>query len=257
VDIRNTNNFVFGLESGALLDEVVVTGYAGGRNKYRRQNKKEKATVQPVEVSTFQKTTSVEFQIKERYTIKQDGEKYMVTIQQLDIPAYYEYYCAPKLEEAVFLTAMISDWETYNLLSGTTSLYFEGTFLGNAQLDVESLQDTISVSLGRDKNILVKRNLQKDYAKKQLIGNKKMETKAIEIEIRNKKKQSINLVVEDHFPVAVTSEIEVKIGAYKGANLDELTKILKWNLKIDAEKTTKIGFDYSVKYPKRSRVVLD
>lgn len=257
VDIKNTNSFAFGLESGAMLDEVVVTGYAGSRNKLRRQSKKEKATTQPVEVSTFQKTTSVEFQIKERYSIKQDGEKYMVTIQQFDIPAYYEYYCAPKLEEAVFLTAMINDWEAYNLLSGTTSLYFEGTFLGNAQLDVESLQDTISISLGRDKNILVKRNLRKDYAKKQLIGNKKMETKAIEIEIRNKKKQPINLVIEDHFPVAVTNEIEVKIGQYKGANLEESTKILKWELKIEPEKTRKIGFGYSVKYPKRSRVVLD
>lgn len=259
VDLNTTYDYNFQLEEGLTLEEVIVTGYAGSSNSVRRQRpkKEKKSTTKPIAVTTFQKTTSVEFQIKTPYTIKKDGEKYMVTIQQLAIPAYYEYYCAPKLEEAVFLTAMISDWESYNLLTGTTSLYFEGTFLGNAQLAVESLEDTISLSLGRDKNILVKRDLKKDFSKKQFIGNKKMESKAIEIDIRNKKKQPINLIVEDHFPIAVTDEIEVKIGTYKGADLDKDSKILKWTLQIPAENTQRLSFDYSVKYPKRSRVVLD
>jgi len=258
IDLTTTYNYNFHLESGALLsDEVVLTGRASGLSLKRSSRKERKQTTQPIAVTTFQKTTSVEFQIKEPYTIKKNGEKYTVTIQKLDIPAYYEYYCAPKLEEAVFLTAMISNWENYNLLSGATSLYFEGTFLGNAQLDVESLQDTISLSLGRDKNILVKRSLQKDYSKKQFIGNKKMETKVIEIEIRNKKEQPINLIIEDHLPVAITDAIEVKIGNYRGAKLDKDSKILKWELQITPENTQKIGFDYSVKYPKRNRVVLD
>lgn len=259
VDLSTTYDYNFRLEEGLELSEVVVTGLASSRYKLRRPRpkKEKKQATQPIAVTTFEKTTSVEFQIKEPYTIKKDGEKYTVNIQELGIPAYYEYYCAPKLEEAVFLTAMISDWEDYNLLSGATSLYFEGTFLGNAHLDVESLQDTISLSLGRDKNILVKRSLQKNYSKKQFIGNKKMETKAIEIEIRNKKKQAINLIIEDHLPVAITDDIEVKIGDYKGAKLDKDSKILKWELQLAPEHTQKIGFDYAVKYPKRSRVVLD
>ncbi len=257
IDLTTTYDYNFRLEEGLALDEVVLTGRASGVSLKRSSRKEKKQATQPIAVTTFKKTTSVEFQIKEPYTIKKDGEKYMVTIQQLDIPAYYEYYCAPKLEEAVFLTAMVSNWEDYNLLSGATSLYFEGTFLGNAHLDVESLQDTISLSLGRDKNILVKRSLQKDYSKKQFIGNKKMETKAIEIEIRNKKKQPINLIIEDHLPVSITDNIEVKIGTYKGAKLDKESKILKWELQLAAESAQKIGFDYSVKYPKRNRVVLD
>jgi len=257
VDLSTTYDYNFQLEEGLSLDEVVVTGYGSRKKSIRQQKKEKKPITQPIAVTTFQKTTSVEFQIKEPYTIKKDGKKYMVTIQQLAIPAYYEYYCAPKLEEAVFLTAMVSDWENYNLLSGATSLYFEGTFLGNAHLDVESLQDTISLSLGRDKNILVKRSLQKDYSKKQFIGNKKMESKAIEIEIRNKKKQPINLIIEDHLPIAVTDAIEVKIGSFKGASIEKDSKILKWELQIAPEQTQQIGFDYSVKYPKRNRVVLD
>ena len=84
-----------------------------------------------------------------------------------------------------------------------------------------------------------------------------METKAIEIEIRNKKTQPINLIIEDHLPVAITDDIEVKIGNYKGADLDKNSKILRWKLRLPSESAQKIGFDYSVKYPKRNRVVLD
>ena len=58
-------------------------------------------------------------------------------------------------------------------------------------------------------------------------------------------------------PVAITDEIEVKIGDYKGASLEKDSKILKWALQIVPENTQKLGFDYSVKYPKRSRVVLE
>lgn len=258
INLLNTHDYNFQLEGGTLLNEVIFVGSARKRNKISRPKKeKRKQEVPPVTVTAIQKTTSVEFEIKEPYTIKKDGEKYMVTIQQLAIPAYYEYYCAPKIEEAVFLTAMISDWEQYNLLSGETNLYFEGTFLGNANLDVANLEDTISLSLGRDKNILVERNLQKDYTKKQFIGNKKMETKAVEIEVRNKKKQPINLVVEDHFPVALTNQIEVKSGNYKGAALQRDTKILQWQLRLAPSQTKKLTFDYSVKYPKYQRLVLD
>ena len=84
-----------------------------------------------------------------------------------------------------------------------------------------------------------------------------MESKAIEIEIRNKKKQPINLIIEDHLPVAVTDAIEVKIGSFKGASIEKDSKILKWELQIAPDQTQQIGFDYSVKYPKRNRVVLD
>ena len=256
IDLTNNFSYNFILAQGAQLEEVVITGYGG---KGRRKTKRQEATeAKPVEIVTYQKTTSVEFKIKEPYTIKKGGEKYTVNIQQLTIPAYYEYYCVPKLDNDVFLTAMISDWEDYNLLSGATNLYFEGTFLGNAQLNVDNVQDTISWSLGRDKNIIVERKIKKDYTKKKLVGGKQIENKAIEIEIRNKKEESIYLVLEDQFPVTTSSDIEVKIGTYdKKANLNKDTKILKWKMTLGPNEVHKMGFNYSVKYPKGKRLILD
>ena len=256
--LGNSNTANIALDASTLaLSEVVVTAYSSGRSNrssFRQKKEEKKASVA---VTTYEKVTSVEFEIELPYTILPNDKEYMVNIQDYDIPAYYEYYCAPKLDEDAFLTAMITNWEDYNLLTGTSNLYFEGTFIGSALIDVERIDDTLSVSLGRDKNVVVERNLLKDYSKDQFIGNKKIESRAIEIEIRNKKKQAINLVLEDQFPVSVTDDIEVKQGDYEGATVNEDNGKLTWRLSIPAQNQEKVSFNYSVKYPKKKRVVLD
>lgn len=225
-------------------------------SKNRKAKSSPPAPSVPVTTTTYQKATSIEFQIEELYTIKKDGKNYMVNIKEINLPAYYEYYCAPKLDKDVFLTAMISDWEQHNLLSGATSLYFEGTFLGNSALKVESLKDTMVIDLGRDKNIIVERTLEEVFCKTSFLRSKKMEDKAFKIEIRNKKNQPINLVLEDQFPIAVTEDIEVKNGNYEGATLDEKSGIIKWELSINPQATKTTNFNYSVKYPSKKRVYL-
>lgn len=255
IDLNNRTMLDVGLTSGALLDEVVVLGYGGRAKKPKTQQ--EKATTKPIAITTYEKITSVEFEIELPYTIPSSGKEYMVNINNFDIPAYYEYYSAPKLDKDVFLTAMITNWEDYHLLTGSSNLYFEGTFIGNAMLDVESLKDTLSISLGRDKNVIVERTLLKDFSKTQFIGNKKIESRAVQIEIRNKKNHPINLVIEDQFPVSVVDDIEVKRESYNGAVLDENSGKLVWELSISAQSQQKVGFGYSVKYPKREWVVLD
>lgn len=254
--LSNNPNLDVGLESGAALNEVVVLGYRGGSKRSRVQ-KKGNSISKPIEITAYEKVTSVEFEIELPYTISSNGKEYIVNINNHEIPAYYEYYCAPKLDKDAFLTAMITDWEEYHLLTGTSNLYFEGTYIGNAILDVESLQDTLSMSLGRDKNVIVERTLLKDFSKTQFIGNKKIESRAVQIEIRNKKNQSINLIIEDQFPVSVTDDIEVKRENYNEAILNENSGGLRWRFPLAGQGQKKLGFNYSVKYPKRERVVLD
>ena len=53
--------------------------------------------------------------------------------------------------------AKIANWEQYNLLSGEVNLFFESTFVGKSLLDVTNTDDTLIFSLGRDKNVIVKR----------------------------------------------------------------------------------------------------
>ncbi len=252
------------LEGDVLLDEVTVTAL-GRRKKKNRSSlildrapqKKQEATANNPVVEKIQRSTTVEFEIELPYTIPSDGKQYTVQMKQHQLPAYYEYSCVPKLDLDAFLTAQITGWEEFNLLNGEANLFFEGTFLGKSYIDVQTVEDTLHISLGRDRDVVVTRKKQKDFTKKQFIGNKRTDTRGWDIEVRNKKKQTINIVVEDQFPISTNDQIEVKQESYKDASLDKDTGILTWKFSLDNGESRKIHFRYSVKYPKKKRVVLE
>ncbi|MEL6865262.1 MAG: mucoidy inhibitor MuiA family protein [Bacteroidota bacterium] len=249
------------MQEGALLEEVVVR--SSGANKIRRklkerkERKKTQAATIPVPVETVQNTTTFEFKINTPYTIPTDGKKRTVNVQQHDVPAYYEYYCIPKLDLDAFLTARVTDWEDYQLLSGEANLFFEGTFIGKSLLDVDQLSDTLLLSLGRDKNIVIQRKKQKEFSKQQLIGNKKTDTRAWEIEIRNKKKQAVNLIIEDQIPIPSNDKIEIKHEIKNGGILDKNKGLIKWRRELGPGQQEKLYFRYEVKYPKKEQISLE
>ncbi len=260
--LLNGSNIDVMMNAGVSLDEVVVVGYGSRRKKKKRKskNKSENTSIAPArapEVKKTERATTVEFEIATPYTIPSNGKQYTVQVKDYELPAYYEYYCAPKLDPDAFLTAQVTGWEALNLLSGEANLFFEGTFLGKSILDVQVVEDTLDISLGRDEGIVVERKKQKDYSKKQFIGNKKTDYRSWDISIRNKKKQSINLVLEDQFPLTTNSDIEVKQESSGGADLNNDTGVLRWNMTLDKNETKQVNFKYSVKYPKKKSVVLD
>ncbi len=205
---------------------------------------------------SYQPTTTV-YEIKEPYTILNDGKTYMADIDGYEIKTLYEYYAAPKLEEAAFLTAKFIDWQELNLLPGEANLFFEGTFLGKSMLDVTHAGDTLNLSLGRDKSIVVKRTLLKDFSAKKFLGSNKTDTRQYEIVIRNNKQQPVSIIVEDQFPISTQKEIEVQDRKYDGAKLDDDSQKLTWQMMVDTKKENKLNFRYEVKYPKDKNLVLD
>ncbi len=193
--------------------------------------------------------TNTSFTLKTKYSIPSNGKNYSADLIDYNIPATYKYSCVPKLEEAAFLMAQIANWEQYNLLSGEVNLFFEGTFVGKSMLDISKPEDTLVFSLGRDKNVIVKREKHDEYNKNQMLGNKKVEMFAWEISLRNNKKQEIELTVEDQVPVTNSREIDVKYIEMGGAEQDKNTGIIKWTIKLPPSENKRLNFSYEVRYP--------
>jgi hypothetical protein len=257
------------------FSEVVVTGYGQSSDGFvalgdysARQQKDLAYSTQKIKAAeltrnkdvattiTYQPTTTV-YEIKDPYTILNDGKTYMADIDGYEVKAQYEYYAAPKIESDAFLTAKIVDWQELNLLPGEANLFFEGTFLGKSTLDVTNAGDTLNLSLGKDKGVMVKRTLLKDFSSKRFIGSNKTDTRQYEIVVRNNKQQAIHIILEDQFPVSTQKEIEVQDKEYANAKLDEHTQTITWQLNVEPKKDNKVNFKYEVKYPKDKLLVLD
>ncbi|MEM1096652.1 MAG: mucoidy inhibitor MuiA family protein [Bacteroidota bacterium] len=217
-----------------------------------------RAQASSVTVDQVVNATTVEFQIAQPYTIPSDGQAKTVAVGAYDIPATYEHYSVPKLDPAAFLTARITGWGAYNLISGEANLFLEGTYVGTSYLDATNTSDTLVVSLGRDPGVVVKRTKQREFSRERLIGNRQTATRGFDIEIRNTKRQNILLVLDDQAPVSTDDDIDIDVDVDKDeATFDEETGRLRWRLRIGPETTETVAFTYSVRYPKNRRVVLE
>jgi hypothetical protein len=248
--------------STQYLSEVVVTGYGSSGNyngdyTLNDESFKKKKEETAINTTTIYQPTTTVYEIQDPYTILNDGKTYMVDINGYEINALYEYYAAPKLEPDAFLTAKIVDWQEFNLLPGEANLFFEGTFLGKSILDVGNAGDTLKLSLGKDKGVVVKRTLLKDFSSKKFLGSNKTDTRQYEILVRNNKLQSISIIIEDQFPISTQKEIEISDRKYDGAKLDGDTQKITWQFSVDPKKENKVNFKYEVKYPKEKILQLD
>ncbi len=205
-------------------------------------------------VEYTEKLTSQEYEITIPATIESNNKSYRIDIQTTPVSPKYRYYTAPKISETAFLIAMLTDWEKLNLLSSSVYIFLENSFVGTSYLNTDEVKDTLEVSLGQDKNISIKRQLVKKTNEKITIGNNRKEIKEYEIKIKNKKKDNIEIVVEDQIPLSPISEIEVELLESNNAKYDKTTGKLTWILNIPPGEEKKVSFKYSVTYPKNKKI---
>ncbi|MBK6754077.1 MAG: DUF4139 domain-containing protein [Flavobacteriales bacterium] len=203
------------------------------------------------------RTTTVEFAIDAPFSVPADGVAHMVGVKTHNVPATYKHYCTPKLDKDAFLYARTTGWEDLNMLPGQANVFFEGTYVGQSFLDLSRPQDTLDISLGRDKGVVVERARRKGTDDKAIVGGKRTVTRGWDLTVRNTKATSIELEVRDQYPLSPRSEVEVKLEDAGGASVNEQTGALVWKLSIEPKGTKKLGFSYSVKHPKDEPVVVE
>ena len=190
------------------------------------------------------------FDIELPYTIPSDGQQHLVAVKKYDVPATYEYYAVPKADKDAFLLARITNWEDLNLLPGKTNIFYEGTYVGQGSIDTKHTKDTLSLSLGRDKKIVIKRERDKTYRSVKMIGTNVREEYAYNITVRNTRKEPVTLVLLDQMPVSNDKDIVIEdIDGGNGA-LDESNGMLKWGMTLNGNETKTLKFSFTLKYPK-------
>lgn len=194
------------------------------------------------------------FDIDLTYTIPSDGKPQIVAVKRYELPATYRHYASPKQDRDAFLQARITDWESLNLLPAQTNIFYEGTYVGQGMIDLRNVKDTMNLSLGRDKKVIVKREVDQKLRSVKTIGTNVREAIAYTISVRNTRKEPVELVLFDQFPVSNDAAIEVEDQVAKDAIVDEKTGIAEWSLRVLPNTTKTLHIGYTVKYP-RGRTV--
>ena len=245
------------------LDEVVTIGYAvqSIRGKATGLDIKGSNAIAPASYNENvqakeESLTNTRFEIKKRYNIASNSDITTIEIDAFDLQASYQHYAAPELNENVFLTATVTDWERYDLLQGEANIYFEGSYAGKTAISPLATTDSLEISLGIDPNIIVKREKKDNFKSKSFLGGTRVVAKAFEISVRNNKNSTVNLILEDRIPVSQNKEIKVSDQETADAEYTEETGILKWKLELAPKASVTKNFSFEVRYPKGRNINL-
>jgi uncharacterized protein (TIGR02231 family) len=229
---------------------AAMRAMAGAPAEMKAEDVLEEAITTADYTTVVETSLNVEFDISIPQTVTSGSKPTVVDVKSNSVNAAYEYAVAPKLDLDAFLLAKVTGWEDLNLLPGEANIFFEGTFVGKTFIDPNNIRDTLSVSLGRDKRIVVKREKVKGLNSRKVIGTNEKQESAWEITIRNTKTDPVKIVVEDQIPVSQNNQIEVTVVDLGGAKQDIYSGKLTWKLNLKPIENKKLSYKFEVKYPK-------
>lgn len=216
---------------------------------------KEKEAEKP-QYSTFNNMTTTEFKINTPYTILSDGKANQVEINNTDFKARYEYYAAPELNQNVFLTAKIMEFENAGYENGSLSVFLNGGFVASASLVLPKTNDTATISLGYDKGIVMTRERVKNKSKVTILGSKKEETFAYTTTLRNTKNAPVQIQVQEQIPIAKSNNVSVSKIKYENATYDENSGILTWWITINPKEKSVLSYEYVITCPSKWNIAI-
>ncbi|RZL44729.1 MAG: mucoidy inhibitor MuiA family protein [Pedobacter sp.] len=227
-------NRIQSLESRAPMGKAADVAYVPDRNLATQNNN----------------ALNTSFDLDKPYDILSNSKAHSVTLNTYNQPVNYKYYSVPRLENDAFLLAELTDYEKLNLLPGDANIIFENTYVGKSVINPNATTDTLNLSMGRDKKIVIKREKVAEQSGTKLLGSSKKQTFTYEIRLRNGKSEAVNLLLKDQYPISTDKSIEVELITADGAAVNAETGVLTWKLTLKPGVTQKIRISYAVKYPK-------
>jgi uncharacterized protein (TIGR02231 family) len=148
--------------------------------------------------------------------------------------------------------AEIAGWEKLNLLSGNANVTYDGTYVGETYIDAASTHQNLTLTLGTDKRVAVKREKMKEYSSASFFGNEVKQEFAYLMTVRNNRNEAARMVLKDQYPVSTLKEVTVELS--KDTTPPTINKtemgVVTWEYDMQPDETKTFKLVYVVKYPK-------
>jgi uncharacterized protein (TIGR02231 family) len=243
-------------DDNAMKEELEVTALG------MKRRPKELGYSQTIDPSTMNAYTTLNegqlntnYEIELPYDIESDGKMNSIAIKEEEIVCTLKNYAVPRMDKETYLMAEVADWQNLDLLPGDANIIMDDTYIGKSLIDPNSIADTLNLSLGRDKRVVVKRSLVKELSSLKTSGSTTKQSFTYELVVKNNKQTDINLLLKDQFPMSTIKEVEVNLEDSGDAIVNSETGVITWKLNLKPGENKKVRFTYTVKYPKDKKIV--
>lgn len=199
-----------------------------------------------------QKGTSVQFKIQRKMNIPSDNAYHRTTILAKDLPAKLSYASTPRLSPFAYLTAKLTNTTGAHWLPGKVSVFVDGDFIGTSNIKPVARNEEITLDLGIDEGIKIKREqLVRKQDETRIFGKKKERRFKDKISIENHKSKAVELLLIDHIPVSQHDDIDVSGVKFslEPTEQDAEKGIVKWKLPLAPSAKKEITIEFTITHP--------
>ncbi|PCI96480.1 MAG: hypothetical protein COB15_09950 [Flavobacteriales bacterium] len=197
------------------------------------------------------RNTISEYAINHKYSIPSDAKPYLIDVDAYQMKADYHYLLIPKVDPFGFLMADIPNWNKYDLIPGTTNVYNKGSYMGKTFLNTYTENDTLSLYLGKDKNVIAIKKESNTNKEQQLIGNYYVDKSEINIVVKNNSSETLSIHVLDQIPVfEIGDKTKFNLNGIEQAIYSNKEGSLLWKFSLSANESQIIDYKYDIKIPK-------
>lgn len=201
--------------------------------------------------------TNTVFDVTGKQTIRAGGQHQRVPLSTLSETATLSYELVPAEAAAVFATVKVKNEKAFPLLAGSVNAFFDNEFIAASDMETVFPGEEMELAMGVDQAISVKREpLQRFTETTGLTGSGKRLTYEYKTRIRNNRKQPVELILHDRFPISADEKIDVKRLEPSGGDI-----ALKGDGRYEQKFTLAAGEErivvlkFSVQYPKNLDVI--
>ncbi len=205
---------------------------------------------------------AAEFHVPGHVSLKSTRDMSKFPIGSVHMKADLKAETTPRLAPQAFLTAKVTNGESYPLIPGTIAKYRDGDFIGNGSLDLLRPGETADLGFGVDDRIKVSYQRTKDQHDNPtlvVMGDAKVE-REYQTKVQNLHKNPIAVVVYEQYPAANNADVKSELLTDSttpnyAKDPDNRPNIILWSetLKSQEEKTYTLGF--RVNYPKGKQLI--
>lgn len=204
-------------------------------------------------VNQQQRFATVEFEVPMPYTIAANGQPRTIALRTKELSTAYFHYLVPKLDRESYIVARTTGWQKLDMLPGTANIYYDGTYVGQTQIDPYNYADTVEFTLGRDPRVTANWERLKDETRGKPLAHDRVVTRVNRMAISNRTGRRVSLLIDDQIPVSRMEEVRVDLTRPEGGVLNPLTGTVRWEFNM--EKTDKeLRPEFTVTLPKDMQV---
>ncbi len=205
-----------------------------------------------VSANTQTSATNTTFEVPGKQTIKTGGQQQRVPLTILTETAELSYELVPSEAPAVFATVKMNNGKDFPLLAGNVNAFFDNEFIAASDMKTVFPKEQLELAMGVDQAISVKREpLQRFSESTGLTGSGARLTYEYKTIIRNNRKQPVQLILHDRFPVSGDEKIDIKRLEPTGSGIAlKGDGRYEQKLTLEAAEERTVLLKFSVQYPK-------